>query len=283
VASYRHLVALAQTAATTAAEFIRRAARPGVRDWDRKARNDFATDVDREAERLIADALLAGVSGSVVLGEELGTTGGWADGRAAKGGTTSSRQSAKPPNRLTWIVDPLDGTTNFLHSYPAYAVSIGAMVDQTLVGGVVVDVVRDLVYWAAAGEGAWCGDRALHVSTIDEPALALIGTGFPFKAPATARVDEYLGQFTRILHATSGIRRAGSAALDLAHVAEGRLDGFWEIGLAPWDVAAGIVLVREAGGVVTDFAGQPPRVAPGDFVAASPAMHAWLLEVVSGP
>jgi len=269
MASHRDLLDLAERAAQAAAEFIRDADRPDTGSWDRKARNDFATEVDREAERRIAGVLLAGAPGSVVMGEELGTsgeTGGQADGPAGRA--------------VVWIVDPLDGTTNFLHDYPAYAVSIAATVGGELVAGVVVDVVRDLTYHAAAGEGASCNGRAIHVSGISEPALALIGTGFPFKAPASERLDEYLAQFRRIMHPTSGIRRAGSAALDLAHVAEGRLDGFWEIGLSAWDVAAGILLVREAGGVVTDFAGRPSPIAHGDFVAGNPVMHAWLLEAV---
>jgi myo-inositol-1(or 4)-monophosphatase len=217
--------------------------------------------VDREAERLITEILLRGARGSVVVGEELTPTG-------ATGGTGG---------RVTWVVDPLDGTTNFLHGYPAYGVSIAAMVDDALVAGVVVDLVHDLTYHAALGGGAWCDDRPLRVSTITEPALALVGTGLPFKSPASERIDEYLGQFRRILRQTSGIRRAGSAALDLAHVAEGRLDGFWEIGLAPWDVAAGLLLVQEAGGHITDFAGRPSPIAHGDFVAGNPAIHAWLL------
>jgi myo-inositol-1(or 4)-monophosphatase len=235
MASHRHLLELADRAARTAAVFITGAVPPAVDTWDRKARNDFATDVDREAERLIAEVLLTGAPGSAVMGEELTPAG-------ATGAT------------VLWIVDPLDGTTNFLHKYPAYAVSIGAV------------------------EGASCNDRPIRVSTITDPTLALIGTGFPFKAPASERVEEYLTQFRRVLHATSGVRRAGSAALDLAHVAEGRLDGFWEIGLAPWDVAAGVVLVREAGGLVTDFAGRDWMVgtAVGDILAGSAAMHAWL-------
>jgi myo-inositol-1(or 4)-monophosphatase len=259
MASHRHLLELADRAARTAAVFITGAVPPAVDTWDRKARNDFATDVDREAERLIAEVLLTGAPGSAVMGEELTPAG-------ATGAT------------VLWIVDPLDGTTNFLHKYPAYAVSIGAVVGDQLVVGVVVDVVRDLVYHAVAGEGASCNDRPIRVSTITDPTLALIGTGFPFKAPASERVEEYLTQFRRVLHATSGVRRAGSAALDLAHVAEGRLDGFWEIGLAPWDVAAGVVLVREAGGLVTDFAGRDWMVgtAVGDILAGSAAMHAWL-------
>ena len=263
MASHRHLLDLAERAALDAARYIRSAARPDVAAWERKARNDFATDVDRTAERMIADVLLGGASGSVILGEELTPAGG-TGGRDETGET------------VLWIVDPLDGTTNFLHNYPAYAVSVAAAVDGRLVVGVVVDVVRELTYRAVAGEGAWCNGQSIRVSGIAEPALALIGTGFPFKAPASARAEEYLAQFRRVLHATSGIRRAGSAALDLAHVAEGRLDGFWEIGLAPWDVAAGVVLIREAGGLVTDFARREWTIGAGDVLAGPPAMHAWL-------
>ena len=266
MASHRDLLDVATRAARQAAAFIRASARPDTAAWDRKARNDFATDVDRGAERMITEVLLAAVPGSVIVGEEL----------TPEGGPTDRRTDVS----VTWVVDPLDGTTNFLHGYPAYAVSIAAVVGHAPVAAVVVDVVRDLTYRAVAGEGAWCDDRPLRVSSITEPALALMGTGFPFKAPASQRIDEYLGQFRRVLHATSGIRRAGSAALDLAHVAEGRLDGFWEIGLSAWDVAAGILLVREADGLVTDFAGAPSPIAHGDFVAGGPAMHAWLLEVV---
>jgi myo-inositol-1(or 4)-monophosphatase len=263
MASHRDLLDVATRAARGAAAFIRAAVRPDTPAWDRKARNDFATDVDRGAERMIAEVLLAGAPGSVVVGEELTPTGATGTG-----------------DQVTWVVDPLDGTTNFLHDYPAYAVSIAAVVADQPVAGVVVDVVRGLTYRAVAGEGVWCDDRPLRVSTISEPALALMGTGFPFKAPASERLEEYLGQFRRVMRATSGIRRAGSAALDLAHVAEGRLDGFWEIGLAAWDVAAGILLVREAGGLVTDFSGRPSPIAHGDLVAGGPAMHAWLLETI---
>jgi myo-inositol-1(or 4)-monophosphatase len=261
MASHRYLLDLAEGAARAAATYIRSAERPDVSAWSRKARNDFATDVDRTAERIIADTLLGGEPGSDMMGEELTPTGG----ARATGAS------------VTWIVDPLDGTTNFLHGYPAYAVSIAAAVDGRLAVGVVVDVPRDWTYRAVAGEGASCNGRPIHVSTITDPALALVGTGFPFKAPASARTEEYLEQFRRVLHTTSGVRRAGSAALDLAHVAEGRLDGFWEIGLAPWDVAAGAVLVREAGGLVTDFAAAHPHLTGGDLVAGSASMHAWLL------
>jgi len=274
--SHRHLLDLADRAAREAAAYIRSAPRPAVASWDRKARNDFATDIDRTAERMIARVLLEGEPGSEILGEELSPTGGRANGPAGGAGKTG-----KAGETVLWIVDPLDGTTNFLHDYPAYAVSIGAVVHGEPAVGVVVDVVRERTYRAVTGEGATCNDRPIHVSAITEPALALIGTGFPFKAPASARTDEYLAQFRRVLQDTSGIRRAGSAALDLAHVAEGRLDGFWEIGLAPWDVAAGVVLVREAGGRVTDFRGRPWTLGHGDVLAGPPAMHAWLRGLTS--
>jgi myo-inositol-1(or 4)-monophosphatase len=257
----RELLAAARRAAETAAELIRRTPRPATSAWDQKAPSDFVTEVDRASERRITEILTEAVPGSVVVGEELSPN--------------DATEAA-----VRWIVDPLDGTTNFLHDYPAYAVSIAALVEGEPVAGVVTDIPRGLTYHATAGGGAWCGDRRLRVSPVVEPAHALIGTGFPFKPPASARMDEYLAQFTRILPRTSGIRRAGSAALDLAHVAEGRLDGFWELWLAPWDVAAGILLVREAGGVVTDLEGQPAPMAAGGFVAGNPAVHAWLLERV---
>jgi len=266
VASHSDLLDVAQRAAERAAGHIRAARRPLPGAWERKDRSDFVTEVDRDAQRLIGDVLLGAVPDSRMIGEE-------AAGAAGAAGAAAT---------VTWIVDPLDGTTNYLHDYPMYAVSIAAVVDGAPVAAVVVDVVRDLTYRAAAGGGAWCGPRRLHVSALSDPSQALLGTGFPFKAPANRRLDEYLAQFRRILPQTSGIRRCGSAALDLAHVAEGRLDGFWEIGLAAWDVAAGILLIREAGGSVTDFAGRDAPAAAGDFVAGNSAIHGWLV-VELGP
>ena len=264
MASHSDLLDVAQRAAERAAGYIRATSRPPLEAWERKDRSDFVTAVDHEAQRLIGEVVLAELPGSRLVGEE----GTREDGTGPTGAT------------VTWVVDPLDGTTNYLHDYPMYAVSIAAVVDGAPVAAAVVDVVRGLTYRATAGGGAWCGGRRLHVSALTDPSLALLGTGFPFKAPANRRLDEYLGQFRRLLPQSAGIRRCGSAALDLAHVAEGRLDGFWEIGLAAWDVAAGILLVREAGGLVTDFAGRPAPVAPGDFVAGNPALHDWLLRQI---
>ena len=267
MAKNQDLLHVATRAAERAAAFIRTAERPDPAFWDRKARSDFVTEVDRRAERLIAETLLEAVPDSVVLGEEL-----------------SPEESG---SALRWIVDPLDGTTNFLHGYPAYAVSIAAAVGDEPVAAVVNDVSRGVTYTAVAGEGAgtgagagagaWCNGAPLRVSSLTEPAKALLGTGFPFKQPASEHIEQYLRQLAQLLSQTGGIRRAGSAAIDLAHVAEGRLEGFWELWLAPWDMAAGILLVREAGGVVTDLAGRPASLAAGPIVAGNPTIHEWLL------
>jgi len=255
VAKYHDLVRLARSAAERGARYIRQVARPVDPDqWDRKGQHDFVTSVDREAERLVAETLTQGEPGSVVMGEELSPEAGKAD--------------------LVWVVDPLDGTTNYLHAYPQYAVSIAAVAHGELVAGVVADIARDLTYHGAAGEGAWCGERRLTVSDISDPALALVGTGFPFRTPPD--IPRYLRQFTAVMTSTSGIRRAGAASLDLVDVALGRLDGFWEMYLAPWDVAAGTLLIREAGGVVTDISGSQNVVAHGSIVAGNPGLHAWL-------
>lgn len=257
--SYQHLVDAARDAAGAAARFLADTPVPDPGLWETKSPRDFVTTIDRAAEELIRDRLLRSEPKSRILGEEL------SPGEATDG--------------LVWVVDPLDGTTNFLHRFPAWGVSIGVAVDGRLVGGVVHDVPRGVVYHASLGGGAWAGTARLAVSSIRDPALALIGTGFPFKEMDGA--ESYLAQFRRVMAATSGIRRPGSAALDLASVASGAFDGFWEARLAPWDVAAGIVLVREAGGRVTDLGGKDIGVAHGAVVAGNPAIHGWLLRTLT--
>lgn len=284
---YTQLADVARTAAERAAAHIRSAKRPPAgAAWEHKGALDFVTEVDRGAEGLIAETLVAAVPGSTVMGEELTPEGAAAGPAATSADRGSSRGSpgeaaspGAPPRPVLWIVDPLDGTTNYLHGYPQYAVSIAAVLDRALVAGVVVDVERQVAYHATAGGGAWCGSQRLRVSGVTEPSLALIGTGFPFRVPHL--LPRYLRQFTAVNHAVSGVRRAGSAALDLADVARGRFEGFWELELAPWDVAAGILLIREAGGVVTDLDGGPDVVRQGPLVAGNPAMHTWLMKVLS--
>ena len=250
------LARLAERAAARAAGYLGAVHRPAPSEWGVKGHHDFVTEVDRTAERRIRDDLLAAEPDARVLGEELSP-----DDRALAG--------------LVWVVDPLDGTTNFLHAYPWWAVSIAAVVDGEIVAGTVFDVPTRRRYTAWRGGGSWCGPDRLAVSRVSDPGQALIGTGFPFKTPAD--LPAYLAQCARILPATAGVRRAGSAAIDLATVAAGQFDAFWELTLAPWDTAAGILLIREAGGVVTGLDGAPAQMGHGGVVAGNPVMHEWLM------
>jgi myo-inositol-1(or 4)-monophosphatase len=253
------LLHLARTAAERAAAYLRGVERPAdPSGWALKGSRDFVTGVDRRAEQLVSEVLLAAEPGSRIVGEEL--------------------QPEVVTEGLVWIVDPLDGTTNFLHDFPSYAVSVAGAVDGRLEVAAIVNVATGDTYTASRGGGAWQGERRLVVSAIQDPAFALIGTGFPFKD--TSRIEEYLEQFRRIAGQTSGIRRPGAAALDLADVAAGRFDGFWEQHLSAWDIAAGILLIREADGVVTDFSGRDVGVEHTGLVAGNPVIHPWLLETL---
>ena len=258
--SSNDLLRLGAAAAQAGAGFLRTVPRPGREAWETKGSNDFVTEVDRRAEEIIARELLAGEPGAVVVGEELAPD----VDRARRG--------------LAWIVDPIDGTTNFLHGYPQWAVSLAGAVDGVLQVGVVVDVPRDLCYVAARGHGAWLGERRLGVSAVQEPGVALIGTGFPFKHPQ--HLPRWIEHFRIVARESSGVRRAGSASLDLVDVAAGRFDGFWELQLAPWDYAAGQLLVEEAGGVLTDLVGADPALRHAGIVAGNPDIHEWLLGVI---
>ncbi len=255
----KDLVDVARRAAERAARFLQHTAPPSPRDWSEKGRHDFVTEADRRAEALIREMLTRDVADSAVVGEEL-----------------SPREA--PSAAVVWIVDPLDGTTNFLHGYPQYAVSIAALVEGTLQVGVIHDVRRDVVSWGASGLGSWQEQRRLRVSALAEPQHALVGTGFPFKD--LSLLDRYVTQFAAVTEASSGIRRAGSAALDLVDVAAGRFDAFWELSLAPWDVAAGAVLVREAGGIVTTLDGSDDVLQHSSIVAGNPTMHRWLRDLL---
>ena len=180
---------------------------------------------------------------------------------------------------LLFVADPLDGTTNFLHGFPWYAVSVAALVDGESVAGAVLNAANGDLFTATAGGGARRNGQPISVSAITDPIRSLIGTGFPFKQ--NSPVDEYLRVLPRIMTTTSGIRRPGAAALDLADVACGRFEAFWELSLAPWDIAAGLLLVREAGGIATDLTGAPAEVKHTGLVVGNPAMHAWLLAQLS--
>ena len=227
--------------------------------WETKGRSDFVSEVDKASEREIAATIKRRLPSASVLGEELTPTG-----LTQKG--------------IVVIADPLDGTTNFLHGYPEYSVSIAVARDGALRAGVVLNVARDEEFTARRGAGAFLNGKRIKVSTLREPGRALIGTGFPFKT--LEKLPLYVEQFSLVMRGTAGIRRAGSAALDLSNVACGRFDAFWELVLAPWDVAAGILMVQEAGGIITDLGGNAPDLHAEAFVAGNPAMHAWLLQTV---
>jgi len=225
-----------------------------------KSASDFVSDVDVEAEALIRDRLAQAFPEAHIMGEELAP-------------------GAPPARGITFVVDPLDGTTNFLHGYPEYAVSIAAAVDGVLEAGVVHNIATGEVFAARRGAGAHRDGVRIRVSAVREPARALIGTGFPFRTVDV--LEQYLPQFLAVAKATSGIRRAGSAALDLADVACGRFDAFWEPLLSPWDFAAGCLLVQEAGGLATDLAGAPISLTRSSVLAGNPEIHRWLGDTVA--
>ncbi|HEX9085573.1 MAG TPA: inositol monophosphatase family protein [Gemmatimonadaceae bacterium] len=227
--------------------------------WESKGHSDFVSEVDKASEQTIVGIIARRLPDATVLGEELSPTA-----IASKG--------------IVVIADPLDGTTNFLHGYPEYSVSIAIARNGALCAGVVLNVPRDEEFTARRGGGAFLNGKRIRVSNQREPGRSLIGTGFPFKT--LEKLPQYMEQFSLVTRGTAGIRRAGSAALDLSNVACARFDAFWELVLAPWDVAAGLLMVQEAGGIVTDLAGNPPLLTAGAFVAGNPAMHAWLLQTV---
>ena len=227
--------------------------------WESKGQSDFVSEVDKASEREITATIARRLPGASMLGEELTPTA-----LAGKG--------------IVVIADPLDGTTNFLHGYPEYSVSIAIARNGEVCAGTVLNVARDEEFTARRGAGAFMNGNRIRVSSLREPGRALIGTGFPFKS--LEKLPAYVEQFSLVMRGTAGIRRAGSAALDLSNVACGRFDAFWELTLAPGDVAAGLRMVREAGGIVTGLDGNPATVEAGAFVAGNPAMHAWLLQTV---
>jgi myo-inositol-1(or 4)-monophosphatase len=260
VSDHQTLLEIAVSAADAAATIIRDRSRDiGSLSWQLKSHSDFVTDVDTAAEQAIRDVILSRRPDAEVIGEELSPAA------VARG--------------VTFVVDPLDGTTNFLHGFPVYAVSIAVAVEGVVEAAVILDVPRGDRYTAIRGRGAQRNGETIHVSRIVDASKALIGTGFPFKH--LVYVDVYQRQFAAVVRTTSGIRRAGAAALDLAAVANGWFEAFWELSLAPWDIAAGVLLVREAGGVVTDLeGGDITGLSHGGLVAGSHAMHEWLLNTI---
>src|SRR5690348_14463741 len=226
-----------------------------------KGPGEFVSTADLRAERTLKAELGRARPGYGLLFEEGGETAG-----------------SDPHHR--WIVDPLDGTTNFLHGIPHFAISIALERDREIVAGLVYEPTRDEMFWAEKGAGAYLNDRRLRVSARRQLAEAVIGTGIPYRD----RGDQpaYLATLARVMAATSGVRRMGAAALDLAYVAAGRFDGFWEFGLSPWDIAAGVLLVREAGGYVTELDGGAAMLASGSVLAANDRLHGEIATLLGG-
>jgi len=223
----------------------------------KKGRNDFVTEVDKHAEMAIIDTLRKSYPDHAFLAEE------------------SGQQGESP---YLWIIDPLDGTTNYLHGFPQYAVSIALQHRGELVQAVVYDPLRQELFTAGRGEGAMLNNRRIRVSKQKSLEGALLGTGFPFKEQE--RLDEYLDSFKTLFPMTAGIRRAGAASLDLAYVACGRLDGFWEFGLKPWHVAAGALLIKEAGGLISDIGGGDFDLYKGDIVTGNPDIQRIITDIL---
>jgi myo-inositol-1(or 4)-monophosphatase len=224
----------------------------GVRS---KSRNDFVTEIDQLAERDIIETIRRTHPDHGFLGEEGGRSGG---------------------DEFVWIIDPLDGTTNFLHGFPTFAVSLACEYRGRLEHAVVYDPMRQELFTASRGDGAQRDGRRIRVSKQTELEGALIGTGFPYRANARW-IDEYLAMLKSVMQQTAGVRRPGAASLDLAYVAAGRIDGFWEIGLNSWDTAAGTLLITEAGGRVGTLSGGDYRQG-GNIIAGTPKVYEALVE-----
>ena len=222
-----------------------------------KERNDFVTEVDQSAERLIIDTLKQAFPTHAILAEESGSSDG---------------------DEYQWIIDPLDGTTNFLHGFPQFSISIALKHKDKLVLGVVYDPLRQELFTAMTGDGAYLNNRRIRVSKQLGLQGALLGTGFPYKD--LRYLDAYLAMLKEMITETAGVRRPGSAALDLCYVASGRIDGFWEIGLNAWDIAAGAIIVREAGGIITDFSANEKYLENGNVIAGNPKVFNQILKTL---
>jgi len=226
---------------------------------EQKGHNDYVSDADRAAEKAVIDCIFKHYPDHAIHAEESGAQG---------------------ESDTVWIVDPLDGTTNYLHGFPVFCVSIGVQVNGRMEHGVVYDPLRQELFTASRGQGAQLEGKRIRVSGQKQLERALIGTGFPFRQ-ADQEIGPYLEMLGKVVRSTSGVRRPGAAALDLAYVAAGRLDAFWETGLAPWDLAAGSLLIREAGGIVSGLDGSEKFLETGHILTGTPKIYKDLAKLCS--
>ncbi len=253
---------IAVRAARSAGSIINRAALDlDVLKVASKGTNDFVTEVDQAAEEAIISTLLEAYPGHAILAEE------------------SGRQRGSKHSEYLWIIDPLDGTTNFIHGFPVYAVSIALAFRGKVEQAVVYDPTRNDLFYASKGKGAYLNDRRLRVSKRTRMSDALIGTGFPFRKGDNFK--RYLKMFEEVMQQCAGMRRPGAAALDLCYVAAGWYDGFFETGLSPWDVAAGSLMITEAGGLVGNFTGEADFLYQREVVAATPRIYGQLVQMLA--
>lgn len=256
------MLTIALKAARSAGEVIEQAFERLDRvNVEEKGRNDYVSDVDRKAEAEVIYHLKKAYPDHRFVGEEGGTTG-------------------NPDSDYEWIIDPLDGTTNFLHGIPHFAVSVACTYKGQLEHAVIVDPIKREEFCASRGKGAMLNERRIRVSALKGMDGALIGTGVPFNGFALEHLDPYAESLKEIASVSAGIRRPGSAALDLAYVAAGRFDGFWEMNLKPWDIAAGVLLLKESGALVSDFKGGTDFMDCGHIVGATPKVFKPLLQIV---
>lgn len=260
---YEKELQAAQDAARTAGGVVRDSyATLTDRDVSEKAVNDMVTTVDVESQRIVVDAIRGAFPDDYIIAEE----------------TLAPEVNAgrDPEGSRRWYIDPLDGTTNYIHAYPMFAVSIALEVDRQITVGVTYAPMVDEMFHAVRGQGAFLNGAPIRVSAVSARNRTLLGTGFPFRA--RRYLDLYLKSFAFFFNHSRGVRRAGSAALDFAFVAAGRLDGFWEMTLSPWDMAAGVVLIEEAGGRVSDFFGGGNFLESGHIVASNDHFHDWMVD-----
>ena len=247
-------------AARRAGAIINRATVAGGFEVRAKRANDFVTEIDKAAEAAIIAIVRQAYPDHAILAEESGEDAGGAR------------------NEYTWVIDPLDGTTNFIHGFPQFCVSIGVRYRGQITHAVVYDPAKNELFTGSKGRGAFLDDRRVRVTKCAHLRDALVGTGFPFKE--LGRLDLYMRQMRTMMTSSAGVRRAGAAALDLAYVACGRMDGFWEMGLSKWDMAAGSLLVKEAGGLVGGLTGEDDWYESGDILAGTPKVFAQLIEAL---
>jgi myo-inositol-1(or 4)-monophosphatase len=260
--SLHPMLNIAVKAARAAGAIINRAALDlEVLKVGTKGPNDFVSEVDRAAEQVIIQTLLDAYPGHGILAEE------------------SGREHGAKHSEFVWIIDPLDGTTNFLHGFPVYAVSIALAHRGAVQQAVVYDPTRNDLFFASKGRGAFLNDRRLRVSKRTRLSDSLIGTGFPFRRGDNFK--RYVKMFEEVMQHSAGLRRPGAAALDLCYVAAGYYDGFFETGLSPWDVAAGSLIVTEAGGLIGNFTGEADFLYQREIVAGNPKVYGQLVQILA--